>query len=160
MAGGLAEVDAAIEAHLEREPDGRWRCLSCIDYSSVSRQTAKAHVESKHIASAGFMCHVCAKTCPTRHALKMHKIRNKHWPACLDIDALVRSRMYKDEAGNWRCSGCDYFSKSSTSVSEHVESKHLLGPGFACNICQHVCPTRKALKMHIFRGKHYWSFKR
>jgi len=59
VAGGLAEVDAAIEAHLEREPDGRWRCLSCLDYSSVSRQTAKAHVESKHISSAGFMCHVC-----------------------------------------------------------------------------------------------------
>ena len=78
VAGGLAEVDAAIEAQLEREPDGRWRCLSCLDYSSVSRQTAKAHVESKHISSAGFMCHACAKTCPTRHALKMHKIRNKH----------------------------------------------------------------------------------
>ena len=78
VAGGLAEVDAAIDAQLEREPDGRWRCLSCLDYSSVSRQTAKAHVESKHISSAGFMCHVCAKTCPTRHALKMHKIRNKH----------------------------------------------------------------------------------
>ena len=78
------------------------------------------------------------------------------WSACLDIDALVRSQMYKDEAGNWRCSGCDYFSKSSTSVSEHIESKHVYGPGFACHICQHVCPTRKALKMHIFRGKHYW----
>ena len=64
--------------------------------------------------------------------------------------------MYKDEAGTWRCSSCDYCSKSSTSVSEHIESKHIQGPGFACDICQHVCPTRKALKMHIFRGKHYW----
>ena len=76
--GGLAEVDAAIENHLEREGGGRWRCVSCPDYySTPSRQTARAHVESKHL-SCTFYCHACGKTCPTRHALKMHRIRNKH----------------------------------------------------------------------------------
>merc|ERR1719481_1846136 len=72
VSGGVAEVDAAIEAQIGRDGDGRWRCLSCPDYSTASKQTVKAHVESKHITSAGFFCPTCCKISPTRHALKMH----------------------------------------------------------------------------------------
>ena len=63
--------------------------------------------------------------------------------------------MYKDENGKWVCNNCSYISYSSTSVREHVESKHIESQNYPCNICGHVCPTRKALKMHIFRNKHY-----
>jgi len=72
-----------------------------------------------------------------------------------DIDSVVASLMYKDQDSTWRCCNCDYGSKSSTSVKEHVESRHISHIGFSCPVCQHTCPTRKALKMHLHRGKHY-----
>jgi len=72
-----------------------------------------------------------------------------------EIDDLVSSLMYKDDNGKWVCNNCNYISYSSTSVREHVESKHIESQNYPCNICGHICPTRKALKMHIFRNKHY-----
>ena len=66
--------------------------------------------------------------------------------------------MFKDENGKWICNNCDYISYSSSSVREHIESKHIESQKYPCYICGHVCPTRKALKMHIFRNKHYsWT---
>ena len=73
----------------------------------------------------------------------------------IEIDDLVSSLMYKDENGKWVCNNCNYISYSSTSVREHVESRHIESQNYPCNICGHICPTRKALKMHIFRNKHY-----
>lgn len=64
--------------------------------------------------------------------------------------------MFKNEEGKWACNGCEYSSHASTSVKEHIESKHVEAQKYPCNTCGHVCPTRKALKMHIFRNKHYW----
>ena len=54
-----------------------WRCYSC-NYSNPTKATVKAHVESKHILSSGSECSSCHKVCPTRHAMKMHSIRNEH----------------------------------------------------------------------------------
>ena len=34
---------------------------------------------------------------------------------------------------------------------EHIESKHVKGPGYMCEECNIVCPTRKALRCHIGR---------
>jgi len=72
-----------------------------------------------------------------------------------EIDDVIRSQMYKRMDGFWVCSSCEYSSKSSSSVREHVESKHISSDGYPCAVCGHVCPTRKALKMHIFRSKHF-----
>ena len=71
------------------------------------------------------------------------------------MDTVIASLLFKNEAGDWCCASCDYSSKSSSSVREHVESRHVSSQGFPCLTCAHVCPTRKALKMHMFRGKHY-----
>lgn len=158
----MTEIDQAIEAQLYRDGTGYWCCATC-NYSNQEKSTVKAHIEAKHVDSPGFMCSVCEKTCPTRHALKMHRLRKKHWYSTIfkssfiliEIDDLVSSLMYKDENGKWVCNNCDYISYSSTSVREHVESKHIESQNYPCNICGHVCPTRKALKMHIFRNKHY-----
>ena len=72
----------------------------------------------------------------------------------LALDELVGSMMFKcDEV--WKCTSCDYSSKYKPSVREHIESKHIESQSYPCNVCGYVCPTRKALKMHIFRNKHF-----
>lgn len=72
----------------------------------------------------------------------------------LELDQLVSSLMDKNSEGVWACSTCEYSSSSKNSVKEHVESRHVETQSYPCNICGYVCPTRKALKMHIFRNKH------
>ena len=59
------------------------------------------------------------------------------------------------EQGYLACLGCSFTSKHSHVVKEHIESKHIKGPGYACPVCQRIVPTRKALKVHIYRSKHY-----
>merc|ERR1740129_84147 len=72
----VTEIDQAIEAQLYRDGTGYWCCATC-NYSNQEKSTVKAHIEAKHVDSPGFMCSVCEKTCPTRHALKMHRLRKK-----------------------------------------------------------------------------------
>jgi hypothetical protein len=70
------------------------------------------------------------------------------------LDDLIQRLYHRVEAGGYSCSSCAYQSINQTVMREHVESRHVLTPGFPCPHCHHVCPTRKALKMHIFRAKH------
>jgi len=77
VSGDVAEIESAIESLMTKDHSGFWRCCSC-DYANSTKATVKAHVEAKHISSSGFQCPQCLKICPTRHAMKMHKIRNKH----------------------------------------------------------------------------------
>ena len=76
----------------------------------------------------------------------------------LEVDDLISSMMYKSDDGSWACSSCSYVSKRITSVKEHVESKHIAPQQYICHVCNYSCPTRKALKMHIFRNKHWTNF--
>jgi len=52
-----------------------WQCAQC-HYSSKLRYTVKEHVET-HISGFCHQCPLCAKTCKTRNALRVHTIR-KH----------------------------------------------------------------------------------
>ena len=71
-----AGLDDLIAQYMAKDDMGMWLCHQC-DFSSRQRHHVKAHVESKHIDSGGFMCPVCAIVCPTRNALTMHNHR-KH----------------------------------------------------------------------------------
>ena len=69
------------------------------------------------------------------------------------IDDLVASMMHKivtDEGTSWSCRHCDYQSKKSTNVREHVESKHVQSSGVMCSICFKVCPNKKSLRNHCY----------
>jgi len=77
VSGDVNAIESAIDSQMGKDPGGCWRCFSC-DYSNSTKATVKAHVEARHISSSGFECPQCLKICPTRHAMKMHKIRNKH----------------------------------------------------------------------------------
>ena len=73
----LAEIEKAIDEQMGRLETGHWCCYSC-DYVNSVKTTVRAHIEAKHVRSSGFQCLTCNRVCPTRHALKMHKLRNKH----------------------------------------------------------------------------------
>jgi Pyruvate/2-oxoacid:ferredoxin oxidoreductase delta subunit len=70
------------------------------------------------------------------------------------LDSMIQQMYHREARGVFGCSACAYKSTNQTVMREHIESRHVLTPGFACPHCAHVCPTRKALKMHIFRAKH------
>jgi len=74
----LNEVKAEIEKTLSRDNStGTWYCNQC-NYANHAKNTVEQHIECNHIVSTGFQCEFCDKVCPNRHALKMHKLRNKH----------------------------------------------------------------------------------
>ena len=73
-----SEIETIIDSQLSRDESGSWYCSSC-NYSNHAKGTVRAHIEAKHVISSGYQCTICSKVCPTRHAFKMHRLRNKHW---------------------------------------------------------------------------------
>ena len=63
----------------------------------------------------------------------------------------IKEYLVKLGEGHWGCSGCEFTSNRASSVSVHVEAKHLYTEGFYCNICNKHCPTRNSLNIHKFR---------
>jgi len=52
----------------------------------------------------------------------------------------------------WECIDCGYGSKFKYNVTEHVRVKHLnLISAHVCEFCQITCPTKSALRSHIWR---------
>jgi Pyruvate/2-oxoacid:ferredoxin oxidoreductase delta subunit len=45
-------------------------------YTTAYLTTMQNHVEAKHVNTAGFLCHVCNKFCPSKNALKSHVSRS------------------------------------------------------------------------------------
>ena len=66
----------------------------------------------------------------------------------LDVEAEIRSKMENMGASKWRCLECNFVSKS-TNVFYHIESKHVEGAGYFCNICMKFCKTKNALNIHM-----------
>jgi len=73
----------------------------------------------------------------------------------LDLEEAIGKLMYRNEVGMYCCACCHFVSSHRQVVQNHVESKHMPTPGYPCAVCNHMSPTRKALKMHIYRSKHY-----
>ena len=63
----------------------------------------------------------------------------------------VRSQMTKRDDGIWHCQLCDYSSKYTTRVQDHIEAQHFQSDGYQCHMCQKYCSTKNALKCHIYR---------
>merc|ERR1712059_77293 len=62
-----------------------------------------------------------------------------------DFDRLIRSKMVKSE-GMWQCTECQYSTKKSSNLFEHIESRHCPSQGYTCAICNKFCPTRNAMR--------------
>ena len=72
-----------------------------------------------------------------------------------DTDVLIKHddnlpiSMKKDKSGKvWQCTLCEYSSKKKYNLSEHVQSKHSQHDGYDCNLCDKICPSSSALRMH------------
>ena len=50
----------------------------------------------------------------------------------------------------WQCAQCHYSSKLKYTVKEHVET-HISGFSHQCPLCDKVCNTRNALRVHTIR---------
>jgi len=74
-----------------------------------------------------------------------------------DFDDLVKSKTWKDDEGNVRCSDCDYSSKFLTNVKNHIEAHHVegLNQGYSCNFCNKVFKSKNSYQTHKsrFKGK-------
>jgi len=73
-----------------------------------------------------------------------------------DVEDEVVKHMIKkaDEAGNtlFQCLSCGYESKKNYNVKEHVRVKHIdIVPEFKCKFCFQFCPSRGAVRAHIWR---------
>jgi len=58
--------------------------------------------------------------------------------------------MTKQE-GLWFCTECDYSTKKSSNLYEHIESRHCPTSGYTCVVCAKFCPTRNAMRNHNVR---------
>ncbi len=65
------DLDLEIKRKIWKSEDKLFHCCDC-QYSTSYYTTILNHVESKHISTPGFICHLCNKFCPTRNALKSH----------------------------------------------------------------------------------------
>ena len=63
-----------ISQKMQKRSDGSWECLDC-PYTNKMKQRLQYHIESKHIASPGHVCHICHKVCATKNALCLHRSR-------------------------------------------------------------------------------------
>ena len=70
---------------------------------------------------------------------------------CADLDQMIKASMQKLESGQWQCLSCGFASLRGDHVKHHIEAKHINSGGAQCCYCITVCPTRKALAMHIMR---------
>lgn len=48
----------------------------------------------------------------------------------------------------WECIMCGKSSKYKSDIRRHIESMHITSPGFNCDFCDKISPTREALRQH------------
>ena len=49
------------------------------------------------------------------------------------------------------CLECGKTAGTRQNIRNHVESKHVVSPGYVCNICNKFCQTKNALALHRSR---------
>jgi len=72
-----------------------------------------------------------------------------------DHEDPIAVRMLKTSIGVWQCADCDYSSKHSTNLRNHIEVHHVGGQGFNCHVCGKYTSTKCALDKHRSRYKHF-----
>jgi len=72
-----------------------------------------------------------------------------------DVENLIKTKQWKDEAGNTHCTDCDYVSKYTTNVRKHIEAHHLEGINveYICHDCQRLFKSKNSYQSHKSRFK-------
>ena len=50
-----------------------------------------------------------------------------------------------------QCLSCPYYSSTKATLRQHIEAKHIDTGGFSCSVCNKICSTRHAFKIHRLR---------
>ena len=143
VAQDMTEVDEKIEELIVKR-EGKMGCKVC-DYTSSNSGHMKEHVEL-HIEGVQYSCQYCRKTFQSRgifrrHQKKQHKIQMK------DINDKIESLIKKRE-GRYHCTVCNYNSRQTTHLREHVEI-HVEGLSYPCHFCRKVLRTQSTHRMHL-----------
>jgi len=71
-------------------------------------------------------------------------------------EVTIRKKMRKlEEGGLWSCTDCGHTSSQAAGMRNHIESLHVGGSGYYCQVCQKFCRTKNALDTHRSRYKHF-----
>ena len=63
------------------------------------------------------------------------------------IDQQIDKFLFK-KGSLWTCNKCGKATTNRVHLRNHVESQHIISPGFQCDTCGFVSKTRHALRMH------------
>ena len=78
--------------------------------------------------------------------LKNHILEQKS--LILDLAAEIQSKVAHIGVGHWQCTVCSYQSPKKCNVTEHVEAKHVVHPGYECSACHRVYPHKQSFRSH------------
>ena len=139
----MTEVDEKIEELIVKR-EGKKVCKVC-DYTSNNSGHMIEHVEL-HLEGVQYHCQYCKKTFQSRgifrrHQKKQHKLQMK------DINDKIESLIKKRE-GRYHCTVCNYNSRQTTHLREHVEI-HVEGLSYPCQVCRKVLRTQSTHRMHM-----------
>ena len=82
----------------------------------------------------------------------IHDILKWLWYFTTDVREAMKEMMIKESNGSWTCTECNYNSKYHTTMTNHIDAKHLKAlDGYVCTFCEKQCSTKNALKCHMYR---------
>ena len=72
--------------------------------------------------------------------------------AYAQIDTEILKRIQRLSDGHFQCTICPHTSNQKGNMINHVEAKHIPGPGITCYLCQKHSATRQSYRMHLARN--------
>jgi len=159
LAGEKSPYDALMEQH-----GTLWQCLQC-DHAARKKYDMQVHIDGKHGAFQGVACKICHRQFKNKNSLKAHNYtehklggnanKSRQQPVVVvespdltsaDYDLL----MEKYGAKEWRCLQCLYVSSKREDMRTHIEGRHGIFQGIACEICQRQFKNKNSLKVHKY----------
>lgn len=133
-----------------------WVCSDC-GFSRHGKWDVRRHIEQKHL-EIFIQCQLCIATFTRRDKYRAHLKKHSEQPWTCNINftgalgSLINSMMFQSMTNNgeklWCCSYCDFKTKKSTNIKDHIEAKHV-SSRIQCNLCSADFTTSSYLKKHI-----------
>ena len=70
-----------------------------------------------------------------------------------DSDELIKSKIWRENDGKYRCSDCDYKSNYVTNVKNHIEAHHMYGAVYECQACGKTFKSKNSFQVHKSKFK-------
>ena len=137
----------------------RYQCDQC-DYTASVIADVKKHKRNEHEYSSSTEVRICESI---EENIVMKTERRKAFykglgngtlkTSMADYDLELRALCVKTQ-NVWRCIKCSYNSRTKQHVKEHVE-RYVEGYSHKCENCDKIFSSRKSLRSHKTRIRHY-----